>query len=94
MKRRNRIAERFLAELDAWLTPDLLYHCFTGESDADELERIAKLDHVLQSSLLAKVERLWPQRLALLAEARRTEKQESKAAVQQFVLSFTHAEDH
>jgi hypothetical protein len=94
MKRRNRIAERFLAELDAWLTPELRYHCFTGETDENELARIAKLDHVLQSSLLAKVERLWPQRLQAIADARRTEKQESKAAVQQFVFSLTHDQDH
>ncbi len=94
MKRRNRIAERFLVELEAWLTPDLLYHCFTGETDPEELKRIAKLDHVLRSSLLAKVERLWPERLQAIADARRTEKQESKAAVQQFVLSLTHDQDH
>jgi hypothetical protein len=85
----NRIRDRFLADLDAWLTPELLYHCFTGESDPDELERIANLDHVLQSSLLAKVERLWPERLALIAQSRRKEQQESKAAVQQFVLSLS-----
>jgi len=94
MTRPNRIAERFLAELNAWLTPDLLYHCFTGETDEQELERIAKLDHVLQSSLLAKVERLWPERLKQIAANRKREKQEDKAAVQQFVLSLTNAEDH
>jgi hypothetical protein len=94
MTRPNRIAERFLAELDAWLTPDLLYHCFTGESDDTELERIAKLDHVLQSSLLAKVERLWPQRLEQIAANRKRQKQEDKAAVQQFVLKLCHDQDH
>lgn len=94
MTRPNRIADRFLAELDAWFTPDLLYHCFTGERDEKELERIAKLDHVLQSSLLAKVERLWPERLEQIAASRKREKQEDKAAVQQFVLSLTNAEDH
>lgn len=88
MKCRNRIAERFLADLDAWLTPELLYHCFTGEADDQELERIAKLDHTLQSSLLAKVERLWPERLAQIADARRKEQQESKAAVQQYILNL------
>ncbi len=86
MNRPNRIAERFLVELEQWLTPDLLYHCFTGESDPEELERIAKLDHALQSSLLAKAERLWPERLQAIAEARSKEQQQSKAAVQQFVL--------
>jgi hypothetical protein len=94
MSRPNRIAERFLAELDAWLTPDLLYHCFTGENDEAELERIAKLDHVLRSSPLAKVERLWPARLEQLAAARNRQKQQDKADVQQFVLKLTNAQDH
>jgi len=85
----NRVRDRFLADLDAWLTPELLYHCFTGESDPDELERVAKLDHVLQSSLLVKVERLWPERLALITQSRRKEQQESKSAVDQFVLSLS-----
>lgn len=94
MSRPNRIAERFLAELDAWLTPDLLYHCFTGESDPDELERIAKLDHVLRSSLLEKVERLWPARLEQIAVERKRQKQQDKADVQQFVLKLTNVQDH
>ncbi len=89
MINRNRIRDRFLAELDAWLTPELLYHCFTGESDPDELERISKLDHFLLSSLLNKVERLWPDRLEQLAAKCRKEQQESKAAVQQFVLNVS-----
>lgn len=84
----NRIRDRFLADLDAWLTPELLYHCFSGEKDPDELKRIGKLDHVLQSSLLAKVERLWPERLEQLAAIRKREKQEDKNTVQQFVLGF------
>lgn len=88
MKRRNRIAERFLADLNAWLTPELLYHCFTGETDEDELERIRKLDHVLQSSLLAKVERLWPERLEQIADARRREQRDSKAAVQNYIRNL------
>lgn len=94
MSRPNRIAERFLAELDAWLTPDLLYHCFTGENDPDELDRIAKLDHVLRSSLLEKVERLWPARLEQIAAARKRQKQQDKADVQQFVLKFSNDKDH
>ena len=77
---------RFLAELDTWLTPDLLYHAFTGESDPYELARIAKLDHALRSSLLNKVERLWPERLNAIADARRKEKQEGTKAVHQYVL--------
>lgn len=94
MTRPNTIADRFIADLYAWLTPDLLYHCFTGEDEPDELERIAKLDHVLQSSLLAKVERLWPERLEQIAASRKREKQQDKAAVQQFVLQISNAQDH
>lgn len=86
--KQNPLKARFLAELDAWLTPDLLYHAFTGESDPYELARIAKLDHVLQSSLLDKVERLWPQRLEAIAAARHKEKQESAEAVHQYVLKI------
>lgn len=77
--------EKFLAELEAWLTPELMYHAFTGESDPYELARIAKLDHVLQSSLLNKVERLWPERLAAIADSRRKEKQSDIQAVTQYV---------
>jgi hypothetical protein len=94
MSRPNRIAERFLAELDAWLTPDLLYHCFTGENDPGELDRIAKLDHVLRSSLLEKVERLWPARLEQIAAARKRQRQQDKADVQQFVLKLTNVQNH
>lgn len=83
---------RFLAELDEWLTPELLYHAFTGESDPYELARIAKLDHALQSSLLAKVERLWPERLAAIAEARHKENQDGAKAVHQYVLKV--ADEH
>jgi hypothetical protein len=90
----ERFRRRYQAQLQQDLPPEVLYHCFTGETDEYELARIANLDHVLQSSLLAKVERLWPDRLAQIADARRTEQQESKAAVQQFVLNLTHDQDH
>ena len=82
------IRDRYLAELQEWLTPDLLYHCFTGESDPEELERIAKLDHALQQTLLERVERLWPDRLAQIAASRRKEKQASNKAVQQYILKL------
>lgn len=88
----NPIKARFLADIDEWLTPELLYHAFTGESDEYELARIAKLDHALQSSLLSKVERLWPERLAAIAEARHKEKQDGAKAVHQYVLKLT--DDH
>jgi hypothetical protein len=44
MSRPNLVRERFLDELSAWLSPDLIYHCFTGEDDPLELARIGKLD--------------------------------------------------
>jgi hypothetical protein len=86
MNRPNRVRDRFISDLYKWLTPELLYHCFTGENDPEELERIGKLDHALQASLLEKAEHLWPERLQKIADARRKEKRESKEAVQQFVL--------
>jgi hypothetical protein len=82
----NPLKARFLADLDRWLTPELLYHGFTGESDPYELARIADLDHALQSSLLNKVERLWPERLAAIAATRKKEKQDGANAVNQYVL--------
>ncbi len=85
MSRPNLVRDRFLAELDAWLTPDLLYHCFTGEDDPLELARIAKLGPWLLEPLLNKAERQWPDRLAQIAAARKREKQQSKRAVQQFI---------
>lgn len=84
----DRFNRRYQAQLQEDLPPDVLYHCFTGERDPNELERIAKLDHVRQSALLDAVERIWPQRLQQIAEARRIDMAESKAAVQQFVLSY------
>jgi hypothetical protein len=90
MKRPDPIRERYLNDLHAWLTPDLLYHCFTGENDDEELERIKKLDHVRQVSLLEAAERVWPQRLQQIADSRKAQKQESKEIVEQFVMRFTH----
>lgn len=82
------IRDRYIADLRQWLTPDLLYHCFTGENDSEELERIANLDHALQQTLLERVERLWPDRLAQIAANNRKEKQVSKKAVQQYILKL------
>ena len=80
-RRRSRISRDFLRMLELSL-------------DTTELDRIAKLDHVLRSSLLEKVERLWPARLQQLAAARKRQKQQDKADVQQFVLKLTNAQDH
>ncbi len=88
MSRPNLVRQRFLAELHEWLTPDLLYHCFTGEDDPERLAHVARLQPALQEPLLAKAEREWPARLQALAEARRIERLESKRVVQQFVLAF------
>jgi hypothetical protein len=84
----ERFRRKYRAGLVSWLTTDLLYHAFTGEDDDYELARIARLDHVLSTSLLAKVERQWPTRLEQIATARRNEKEESKQAVQQFILGL------
>ena len=88
MKQPNRIRDRFIADLEIWLTPDLLYHCFTGEDDPIELARIAKLGPWLLEPLLNKAEREWPDRLARIAAKNKKEKQESKRVVDQFVIDF------
>lgn len=44
MKRHNLVRQRFLDELENWLTPSLMYHCFTGEDDPYQLARIDRLD--------------------------------------------------
>ena len=84
----ERFRRKFRAELDEWLTPDRLYHAFTGEDDDYELARISRLDHVLQSSLLEKAKREWPARLRQLDQACLKEALESKRAVQQFILGI------
>ena len=85
MAKPDRIKDRYLKDLDAWLTPELLYHCFTGEDDPDELERIRKLDYVRQVSLLDAAFKIWPQRLHQISQMTRKERRESKARVQKFV---------
>jgi hypothetical protein len=84
----ERFRRKYQADLVEWLTPDLLYHAFTGEDDDYELARIARLDHVLLTALLDKVEKQWPARLEQIAKARRDEKEESKQVVQQFIINF------
>lgn len=88
------VADRFIAELNAWLTPDLVYHCFTGETDEKTLKHIAGLRRQpwLLEPILSKAERGWPQRLADIEAKRRRKKQEDKAAVQQFVLTLKASE--
>ncbi len=87
MTRPNLVRDRFLADLDAWLSPGLLYHCFTGEDDPERLAHVNRLQPALQGPLLAKAAREWPARLDAIAEARRRQQEQSKAMVQQFVLS-------
>ena len=87
MKRHNLVRQRFLDELENWLTPSLMYHCFTGEDDPYQLARIDRLDPSLQESLLAKAQREWHQRLDQIAALRKEQKRESKAVVRSFVQS-------
>ena len=97
MKRSNLVRDRFLAELNNWLTPSLLYHCFTGEDDAYRLAHVERLQPALQEPLLNKAERQWPERLERIAAERKAQKQESKAAVRAFVkaaLVGADAEPH
>lgn len=93
MKRSNLVRDRFLAELNNWLTPSLLYHCFTGEDDAYRLAHVERLQPALQEPLLNKAERQWPERLERIAAERKAQKQESKAMVRAFVTAVD-AEPH
>jgi hypothetical protein len=86
MTRTNLVRQRFLAELESWLTPSLLYHCFTGESDPYRLAHVERLQPALQEPLLNKAERQWPERLERIAAERRAQKQESKAVVRAYVM--------
>lgn len=61
----NRIRDRFLAELDDWLTDGLLYYAFTGEpvtwDDADDEYR---------RDLLFNAGLAWPDRLRRIEQSR------------------------
>jgi hypothetical protein len=97
MKRSNLVRDRFLAELDSWLTPSVLYHCFTGESDAYRLAHVERLQPAQRHILLNMAEQQWPERLERIAAERKAQKQESKAAVRAFVqvaLVGSDAEPH
>jgi hypothetical protein len=85
MERPNLVRQRFLAELEEWLTPSLLYHCFTGEDDPNRLAHVERLQPALQEPLLNKAERQWLERLERIAAERRAQKRESKAVVRTFV---------
>lgn len=85
MARPNLVRDRFLAELNAWLTPGLLYHCLTGESDPETLAHVQQLQPALQGPLLARAERQWPARLQALAAARNAAQQRSQEQVRRFV---------
>ena len=89
MTRPNLVRQRFLAELESWLTPGLLYHCFTGEDDPYRLAHVERLQPALQEPLLNKAEREWPARLQRIAAARKAEQQQSKAMVRSYVQLST-----
>jgi hypothetical protein len=91
MNRPNLVRQRFLAELNVWLTPGLLYHCFTGESDPETLAHVQNLDPALQEPLLAKAERQWPERLEAIAAERRIRQEQSKAQVRGYVRGAKRA---
>jgi hypothetical protein len=97
MERPNLVRDRFLADLAEWLTPSLLFHCFTGEDDPYRLAHIEDMQPALQEPLLNKAERDWPQRLQHIAALRQEQKQQSKAVVRTFVqasLVGADAEPH
>lgn len=97
MKRSNLVRDRFLAELDSWLTPSLLYHCFTGEGDAYRLAQVERIQPAQRHILLNMAEQQWPNRLDRIAAERKAQEQESKAVVCAFVqvaLVGAHAKPH
>ena len=81
-------AKKYLEELEDWLEPVLLYHCFTGEDDGYKLGWFAGLDHTLQQTMLDKAFKEWPNRLERIATENRQEKQELDKKAEQFVLIF------
>jgi hypothetical protein len=85
MDRPNLVRDRFLSDLAEWLTPSLLYHCFTGEDDPCRLADVERLQPAQQHFLLNMAELQWPERLEDIAAERRAQKRESKAMVQTFV---------
>ena len=85
MPQPNLVRQRFLAELDAWLTPDLLYHCFTGEEDPYRLADVERLQPAQQHFLLNMAELQWPERLGAIAAERLAQQQQSKALVRTYV---------
>ena len=97
MKRSNLVRDRFLSELNSWLTPSVLYHCFTGEGDAYQLAHVERIQPAQRHILLNMAELQWPKRLENIAAERKAHKQESKAAVRAFVqvaLVSADAEPH
>jgi DNA-binding FrmR family transcriptional regulator len=90
----NLVRDRFLRQLNHWLDPALLYHCFTGENDGEKLARINNLQSQpwLLEPLLNKVEREWPQRLQQIADARKAQKLLDKKVVETFL--HHHVKDH
>ena len=85
MKRSNLVRDRFLAELHSWLTPSVLYHCFTGDGDAYRLAHAERLQPAQRHILLNMAEQQWPDRLERIAAERKAQKQESKAVVRAFI---------
>lgn len=81
----DRFQRKYKANLEEFLTPELMYHIYTGEDDEYELDRVAFLDHTLQDALLAKAEREWPARLEQISRMTRKEKRESKKSVQKYL---------
>jgi len=80
----NLVRKRFLDEMDKWLTPDLLYHCFTGESDAYRLAHVEQIQPAQRHILLNMAEQQWPKRLESIAEDRQHQRNESRRLVRTY----------
>ena len=78
----KRIKDKFLVELEAWLTEDLMYYYLTGDKSV-ELE---KLDHTFRQTLLDRAWRQFPERLERIRKSRERKELLNKARVKQFAL--------
>ncbi len=78
----KRVKDKFLKELETWLTEDLMYYYLTGDKSVD----LEKLDHTFKQTLLDRAWKEFPQRLERIRKSRERKKLLNKARVKQFVL--------
>tara|TARA_B100000902_G_scaffold310029_1_gene299522 strand:+ start:541 stop:801 length:261 start_codon:yes stop_codon:yes gene_type:complete len=78
----ERFKQKYLKELEDWLTDDLVYYYLTGES-----VDFKSLDKSLGKTLLDQAWKAFPHRIAHIEELRKRKELRRKKQVQQFVLN-------